>query len=562
MNYVMLLYFAFGLFLASFYDTWTIAVGVGGLCVLAHFITKAILPGYSAYQYVMSGAFAIFSAQFIYQMHGLFEMHFMFFVGSALLITYRNWKLIIPLVLITVIHHTWFAWLQYSGTKEIYFTQLSYMDLHAFIFHVSLAAVIMGICAYWSYDLGKTTLSDATKNLILEKQVINVKKNIAFAEAITSGNLDMQFQADTNDELGQSLAKMRESLRITYAREEQEKFTNVGITKIGDIIRQYSTNPEVLADEFIKGLVKYVGLNQGGIFLHEVDEKKETLRLAACYAYERKRYITKELDIDESLVGQCFLEREPIYLTHLPNNYVKITSGLGDATPKCLFIVPIIANETIVGVIELASFNELKEYQKQFIRHAAENIASAILSTRTTHKIKMLLTDAEQRTEEMRAQEEEMRQNMEELQATQEEMARKQMDTENRMKAINESGIASIEFNLKGYILDANDAFLRLMGYRLDEIQGKHHRIFVDRETAESHEYERFWQDLGNGIAHPGQYKRVTKNGKEVFIQGCYSILRDHNERPVKVLKLAIDITNLSSLTSTAKNQESTAIAY
>ncbi|RAW02251.1 PAS domain S-box protein [Pseudochryseolinea flava] len=546
MVYVLLLYFVFGLVLATFYDTWTIAIGVGGLSLLAYFITKTVLPEHNLYQYVMSGVFAVFSAQFIYQMHGMFEMHFFFFVGSTLLITYRNWKLILPLLVITVIHHAWFAWLQYSGLKEIYFTQLEYMDLQAFIFHALLAAVIMGICAYWSYDLGNTTLSDAAKNIILEKQVDQVKNNIAFAESITTGDLQKELQvADETDELSKSLVKMRDSLRIAHMREEEEKFLSVGLTKVGDIIRQHNSDPTVLAEEFIKTLVKYTGMNQGGIFMHEGDGDNERLTLLACYAYDRKKFLNKQLNIGEGMVGQCFYERAPIYMTQVPKEYVKITSGLGEATPQCIFLVPVMTSDDIVGVIELASFSQLKTYQQQFIIRAAENIASAIISSRTTHQIKMLLADAEQRAEEMRSQEEEMRQNMEELQATQEEMSRKGFDTENRMRAISESGIASIEFNLRGQIIDANEAFLKLMGYTLDEIRGKHHRIFVDEQTAASFEYEKFWADLANGIAHPGQYKRVNKQGKPVFIQGSYCILNDQQGKPAKVLKLATDVTSL-----------------
>lgn len=179
MAYALFVYFAFGIFLSFFYDTYLLAVAVGGCSLIAYFLTKFLLPQFKLYQYVVSAVFAIFSAQFIYQMHGMFEMHFFFFVGSALLITFRNWKLILPLLVITVVQHGSFAWLQYNGMKEIYFTQLDYMDLQSFIFHVALAGVIMGICAYWAYDLGQATLSDAQKSFFMKREVANVTNNIA-----------------------------------------------------------------------------------------------------------------------------------------------------------------------------------------------------------------------------------------------------------------------------------------------------------------------------------------------------------------------------------------------
>jgi methyl-accepting chemotaxis protein len=549
--YVLIAYFAFGIFLAFFYDTWFIALSIGGVCLVAYFVCRFLLPESTLSQYVMSIVFAVFTAQFIYQMHGLFEMHFFFFVGSALLITYRNWKLILPLFIVTVIHHSWFAWLQYSGVDGIYFTQLDYMSLQAFLFHAGLTAVIMGICAFWCYDLGRSVLQDAQKTLMLERQVANVTHNIAFAEAITQGNLRADYSVtDTSDELGKSLVKMRDSLRISLAREEEEKFITVGITKVGDIIREHGHDPVALSDEFMRGLVKYVGLNQGALFVHEGEGDAGHLRLSACYAYDRKKFMERQVGLGEGLIGQCFLEREAIYLTAVPRNYVKITSGLGEAVPQCVYIVPVKTSDEIAGVIELASFNLLRDYEKDFILRAAENIASAILSSRTTQRIKLLLADSEQRTEEMRSQEEEMRQNMEELQATQEEMARKQGEHEGRLKAINTSGIGSVEFSLNGQVLDANETFLNMMGYRLDEVQGKHHRLFVSETDAETEAYGKFWEDLRSGKVNAGTFRRIKRSREAVYLNGSYNILRDASGTPHKILKLAMDVTSL--MTGTA----------
>ncbi|MEJ1240826.1 PAS domain S-box protein [Chryseolinea sp. T2] len=548
MNYVLLVYFFFGIFLAFFYDTWFVALTVGGLSLVAYFGCRLLLPESSLSHYVMSVVFALFAAQFIYQMHGMFEMHFMFFVGSALLITYRNWKLILPLFIVTVIHHAWFSWLQYSGNREIYFTQLDYMSLQAFLFHAGLAAVIMGICGFWCYDLGKSVIEDASKTLMLERQVSNVENNMKFAEAITQGDLKTQYDVtDASDELGRSLVKMRDSLRSSLEREEEEKFITVGITKIGDVVREHGHDPVALADAFVATLVKYVGLNQGALFVSEGEASDAHLRLAACYAYNRKKFIDQRVEAGQGLVGQCFLERDAIYLTAVPSNYLKITSGLGEAIPRCVFIVPVKTSDEIAGVIELASFNPLRQCEKDFIIRAAEDIASAILSSRTTQRIKLLLADSEQRTEEMRSQEEEMRQNMEELQATQEEMGRKQLEHEERLKALNSSGIGSAEFSLNGHLLDANESFLKMMGYRLDEIQGKHHRMFVTEGEADTDGYRRFWDDLQSGQVSSGTFKRINRSRETLFVHGSYNIVRDITGRPQKVIGLSLDVTSLMS---------------
>src|ERR1051325_8623825 len=85
-NYFLLGYFLIGLILAFYYDTWQIAIGVGGLSLLAYYSAKSALPKSNFYQYILSAVFGIFMAQYIYQMHGMFEMHFFAFIGSAALI--------------------------------------------------------------------------------------------------------------------------------------------------------------------------------------------------------------------------------------------------------------------------------------------------------------------------------------------------------------------------------------------------------------------------------------------------------------------------------------------
>ncbi len=155
MNYFLAGYFLVGLLLAFFYDTWFIAIGVGGLSLLAYYTTKLLVTNSDLYQYVLSTVFGIFMAQYIYQMHGLFEMHFIAFVGSTILVSYQNWKLQVPLALVVIVHHALFGYLQYIGYDKIYFTQLDYMTLQTFIIHGILATIIFFICGLWAYQFKK-----------------------------------------------------------------------------------------------------------------------------------------------------------------------------------------------------------------------------------------------------------------------------------------------------------------------------------------------------------------------------------------------------------------------
>jgi PAS domain S-box-containing protein len=177
MNYFLVAYFLVGLFLATFYSTWFIALGVGGICLTAYYSAKLLLPGSILYQYVLSVVFGLFMAQFIYQMHGMFEMHFFAFIGCTAMITYQNWKLQIPILLFVVIHHALFSYLQDATVLGIYFTQLSYFDLRTFGIHIFLTAVISFICALWAFQLKKYSELQVAQSI----KMTEMQKEVQFA---------------------------------------------------------------------------------------------------------------------------------------------------------------------------------------------------------------------------------------------------------------------------------------------------------------------------------------------------------------------------------------------
>ncbi|KKJ78167.1 chemotaxis protein [Kiloniella litopenaei] len=111
-----------------------------------------------------------------------------------------------------------------------------------------------------------------------------------------------------------------------------------------------------------------------------------------------------------------------------------------------------------------------------------------------------------------------------------------------QIKAVNKSQ-AVISFHLDGTIIDANENFLKTVGYDLHEIQGQHHRMFVEEEYKNSHEYEQFWASLKRGEFQSAEYKRIGKGGKEIWIQATYNPIFDPDGNPFKVVKFATDIT-------------------
>lgn len=150
--------------------------------------------------------------------------------------------------------------------------------------------------------------------------------------------------------------------------------------------------------------------------------------------------------------------------------------------------------------------------------------------------------EAKQAAEELKAQEEEIRQQMEEMAATQEEMTRAGAEMKGVITAIDTSYLY-VEFDINGNLLNANANFLKSLEYTNDEVKGKHHRTFLNKTSSSSAEYASFWTDLANGKVNNSEFKMVSKNGNDVWLQAVYSPVLDASGKVMKVIQVASDVT-------------------
>lgn len=252
-----------------------------------------------------------------------------------------------------------------------------------------------------------------------------------FARQIGQGNLAHPFAPlGPEDNLGNELIHMRDSLGKAAAEKSVRDWTTEGVARFGELLRKHNTDAPQLCKEVIRGFVKYLDVNQGALFLPREDDGTGGLERVATYAYNRSKYITSRVAYGQGLVGQCALEKETIYLAEVPAGYVHITSGLGEAPPRTILVVPLLHNGQVYGVLEMASFRTFAPHQVAFVEKVAEGIAGALANIAVNDQTRRLLEESRQLAENQKAQEEELRQNQEELQATQEEMRRRQEDLE------------------------------------------------------------------------------------------------------------------------------------
>ncbi|MES2730382.1 MAG: GAF domain-containing protein [Bacteroidota bacterium] len=282
--------------------------------------------------------------------------------------------------------------------------------------------------------------AESTEN-VTDKKVIadlidNLKVASDFVKNITKGNYEVQWAGishanqhlNTNNLAG-DMIQMREQMKKVKQEDHKRLWSNEGYAKFADLLRFQDDSFEEKMSVFLSELVKYIKATQGALFTVSEENSQETvLEMRTCYAYSRKKHLKKTIFAGEGLVGQAFQEGDIIFLTDIPADYMEITSGLGNASPNSVLIVPLKNNEKIVGILEIASFRIFEEYEISFISKLLESLAATLVSASVNERTKQLLQESQQKAEEMRAQEEEMRQNMEELSATQEEMHRKEQE--------------------------------------------------------------------------------------------------------------------------------------
>ncbi len=425
---------------------------------------------------------------------------------------------------------------------------------------IILLPAITGIIGYFFARLFVTIIEKQNKYLDVESKKSEIV--LDFINNLRQGNLnDTKLQYGKKDKLARSLLKLRDYLVKSKQEQEQGKieeeqrtWVSQGLAQFAEILRRNNDNLEELSYNIISYLVNYLKINQGGFFLITNNKKGEKIfELTSCIAFDRKKYADKVIQWEEGLIGRCALEKQTIYITDIPNEYITITSGLGQANPTSILIVPLKVNDEIYGVIELASFRELQPFEIEFVERTAESIASTISTVQINIQTTKLLHETQMQAEKMSQQEEELRQNLEEMQATQEESERRELELKGILEAIDNSAI-SCEFETDGTLISVNQLFLQTFKYLPEEIEDQNLKIFFFQDDVD--ELTKILNDLKNGHNFKGRVRRRTKLGEEIFLLTTYTPVIDNSGEIVKILSLENDVTDQVELEEQMKSSK------
>ena len=278
-------------------------------------------------------------------------------------------------------------------------------------------------------------------------KVTDVMKQAAASDFDTLPRIEITSKGELS-EIAVAFNKMANALekhsRIEkQVKEEAEELSWLN-TKIAEIATLYPEveNVQMLANMLITKLVPMVGASYGAFYLMEGGKSDQYLTRMSSFAFNAFEQERKQFRLGEGLIGQCALLKHPIHINQVPNDYLKIGSGLGEASPKTIMIVPVLFEDQVLGVIEIASFETLTPLQIKLLEEVNNNLGIKINSIINHMKVEQLLQESQALTEELQAQSEELQMQQEELRTTNEKLEEQYESSKQRNFEIQEVSAA------------------------------------------------------------------------------------------------------------------------
>jgi len=388
--------------------------------------------------------------------------------------------------------------------------------------------------------------------LKLNQLATNLRRMVNFSDQIVNGNFAEKFEPlGEKDYMGNSLVALRDNLQQAKeeeqerrAEDQKRRWANEGRTQINEVIHKYAKNLSVLSASIIRAVIDYLEANQGAIFIvKEQENKADILELKAMYAGNYRRYENITIEMGEGLLGMAAQDHLTVYRTNVPEHFMRIRSGLGEAAPTTLIIIPLVFEGRIYGALELGSFREYGQFQIDFLEEAGETIASAIANLKISERTERLLEQSRQQASELATKEEQMRKNLERMQQAEKEAREVEERTHGVVNAFNEVLIRA-NFKLNGSLSYANTLFLKTMNYLEREVSEFSTDDFLtyQKEDDQDIKFNRKWQNLtskGVSFVHEAPFK--TRNST-LWLKGFFSPIKGEDGQIAEVLFVGFDM--------------------
>src|SRR5437762_1682514 len=256
--------------------------------------------------------------------------------------------------------------------------------------------------------------------------------------AVTQGDLTRSITVEAQgevEELKDNINQMIGNLRTTTERNAEQDWLNSNLARFSGML-QGQRDLKQVSRLIMSELTPLVGAHHGAFYMVDVnespDEDEAELKLIATYGYKERKSVSNRFKFGEALVGQAALERKTIVITEAPEDYIRIASGLGEAAPANIIVLPVLFEDQVMAVIELASFKRFSDIHQTFLDQLTESIGVVLNTIIATMRTEELLQQSQSLTQELQAQ-------SEELQAQQEELRRSNAELEQQAATLKAS---------------------------------------------------------------------------------------------------------------------------
>jgi len=255
-------------------------------------------------------------------------------------------------------------------------------------------------------------------SLLLSQSITKpLKEVVKISNQFAEGREDVQIQVRSTDEvgvLGNAINDMIQKIVKSKQEIELQNWFKTGLTDLNDHLRG-ELDLATMTQNILNHLASFLSIQVGTIYLSENNNR---LKMIASYAYSRREHLANSFELGEGLVGQAALEKKSILITHVPEDYVVVQSGLGEAKPRYILVCPFLFENRVKGVIELGSFQEITDVQMKFLEQALENIAVNINTAQSRQQLKKQKNDIEKKNQQLEAVQREIERKAADLELT------------------------------------------------------------------------------------------------------------------------------------------------
>ncbi len=367
-----------------------------------------------------------------------------------------------------------------------------------------------------------------------------------FSVQIIRGNFDTHIaplsdKDNTSKKLNGIASFLKKKEKENLVREEKtflQLWTRKGRFEVSEAERNKSKDIKTLGYNIIRAIVNYIDALMGGIYLY--DKENEQVELLATYAYGSQKHIKASFKPGEGVVGACIAEKKKVILNKTPEDYIKISTGLGSGTPSYLAVIPIIFKDEINAAIEIAFMKKPEAYKIEFIEQLGDNIGTWLNAALNDMKTKELLEQSKEQALKLAEKEQELNKKVDELQKAQEQTNEINTRLKSILSAVNQL-IITVEYTPEGTIRTCNKIFSDVMGYTLEELKGQHISIVAKEQTDD---LLQIIESVKKGEIIKKEITRQTKDGKEKKLAATYSPYYDKDGKVSEILFFAFDISS------------------